>query len=115
MEAPERPAPGLGRLERPPASEAKTKHRANDKRQTRLRLPKRDFEKPAAYVKNFMFVTPLSTFIASLRLTANLFFVKELPHKQARTGAGRANPTSLHRTIVNGSHVVAVCAREMRY
>jgi hypothetical protein len=63
----------------------------------------------------FMFLTPLSAFFAALRLTADLSFVKELPHKQACTDAGRANPPNLHRTIVNGSHGVAVCAREMLY
>jgi hypothetical protein len=44
-----------------------------------------------------------------------LSFVKELPHEEAGTGAGGADPPSLDRTIATGRHLIADRAREVRY
>src|ERR1017187_4215005 len=46
---------------------------------------------------------------------ARLSFVKDLPHEQTGTGAGRAGPASLDRAIATGSHVIADRAGEVRY
>jgi len=46
---------------------------------------------------------------------ARLFFVKALPHEQAGTAAGGADPPRLDRGVAPGSHAIVVRARKVRF